>query len=71
MAMKIIHSYSEKIVGTVNYIRADLMVDSAAELPAADGVQNFHLQMGSVGYVINDHDFYVMNSAGSWIKNGE
>lgn len=71
MAIKIIHSNSEKIVGTVNYIRADLMVDTAAELPAVDGIQNFHLQMGSVGYVINDSAFYVLNSAGSWIKNGE
>ena len=71
MAMKIIHSYSEKIVGTVNYIRADLMVDTTADLPAPDDFNNFHLTMGSIAYVINDADYYVLNSSGTWIKNGE
>lgn len=71
MAMKIIHSYSEKIVGTVNYIRADIMVDEVADLPAADVKPNFHLTMGSIAYVINDAEYYVMNSAGTWKKNGE
>lgn len=71
MAMKIIHSYSEKIVGTVNYIRADIMVDTVAELPAVDSIPNIHLTMGSIGYVINDAEYYVLNSAGTWVKNGE
>ena len=67
MAMKIIHSYSEKIVGTVNYIRADIMVDTAAELPAADSIPNIHLTMGSIAWVIGEGAFYGLKG-NTWIN---
>lgn len=50
--------------------RMDIDVDTADELPAVDAFPKKIIGMGSIGWVINDGDFYGLNSSGEWIKQG-
>lgn len=70
MAIKIIKTNHEKMVGSVNHVRAEIIVDSPADL-TIDGFLNYHFTMGSIAYCISEDALYVLNSAGTWNKNGE
>lgn len=70
MALKIIKTNHEKMVDTVNHVRAEIMVDSAADL-TVEGFKNYHFTMGSIAYCISEDALYVLDSAGTWNKNGE
>lgn len=50
--------------------RMDIDVDTADELPAVDAIPGKIIGMGSIGWAINDGDFYGLNSDGEWIKQG-
>ena len=65
--IKILSSVTETIRDGVNYIRADVAVDSAAEL-TVEGFQNYHFTMGSIAWDVSTGDFYALNSEGSWYK---
>jgi hypothetical protein len=65
--IKILESHSEGIRNGKNYIRADIMIDSAAEL-TVEGFQNYHFTMGSIAWVIPTGDFYALDSQGNWHK---
>lgn len=64
MAIKVLNSTHEKTVGKVNYIRAEIIVDSAAELPAE--INGNVLTMGSIAWDISTGDFYGLDSTGTW-----
>lgn len=67
MAIKILSTNHEKMVDGVNYVRAEIAVDSADDLTVT-GVQNFHFTMGSIAWVIGTGDVYGLNSSGTWEK---
>lgn len=66
--VKIISSVHEKIVGKTNYIRAEIIVDSASELPTE--INGNVLTMGSIAWDISTGDFYALKSNGEWVKQG-
>lgn len=47
-------------------IEAELWVDSASELPTADGIEGYTLAQGSIAYVIQGGGMYVLDSTGIW-----
>lgn len=70
MAVKIIASRSEGIRDGKNYMRVELIVDSASEL-SVEGMSNYHFTFGSIAYAIAEKCFYVLNSSGTWVSSSE
>ena len=57
---------------TVSVVRAEIICDTAADLPAYDAISGTELYMGSIAYDIATGDMYVMNSSHEWKNsNGE
>ncbi len=54
--------------GIISVVKAELDCDTAADLPAADGIGGRELLMGSIAWDISTGDFYVLNSEGTWYK---
>jgi hypothetical protein len=50
----------------VNIERAELDVDTAADLPSADYIPGRKLYQGSIAHDISTGDFYAMDSTGTW-----
>ena len=55
-----------KSVDNVKAVRAELDVDTAADLPAADSVSGYLLWQGSIAHDISTGDFYSLDSEGTW-----
>lgn len=70
MAMKIIASRNEGMMDGKNYLRAELIADSASEL-SIEGMSNYHFTFGSIAYCIAEKSFYVLNSSGTWVSSSE
>lgn len=70
MAMKIIASRSETIKDGKNYMRAEIMADSAADL-SVEGISNYHFPFGSIAYAIAEKTFYILNSSEEWVSSSE
>lgn len=68
MAMKIIASRNEGMKDGKNYLRAELIADSASEL-SVEGMSNYHFTFGSIAYCIAEKSFYVLNSSGTWVSS--
>lgn len=49
-------------------VRAELDIDSASDLPAADGIDGMLLFQGSIAWDISTGDFYGLQSDGTWKK---
>lgn len=54
--------------GKVSVVKAELDCDTAADLPAVDGLDGRELLMGSIAWDISTGDFYALGSDGSWYK---
>lgn len=54
--------------GIISVVKAELDCDTAADLPAADGIGGRELLMGSIAWDISTGDFYALNSEGTWYK---
>lgn len=70
MAMKIIASRSEGLKNGKNYIRAEIIADSASDL-SVEGISNFHFTFGSIAYAIAEKTFLVLNSSEEWVSSSE
>lgn len=70
MAMKIIASRSEGLKNGKNYMRAELIADSASDL-SVEAMNNYHFTFGSIAYCIAEKSFYVLNSSGTWVSSSE
>ena len=70
MAMKIIASRSEGVKNGKNYMRAEIIADSAAEL-SVEGINNYHFTFGSIAYAIAEKTFYILNSSEEWVSSSE
>jgi len=70
MAMKIIASRSEGVKNGKNYMRAEIIADSAAEL-SVEGINNYHFTFGSIAYAIAEKTFYILNSSKEWVSSSE
>lgn len=70
MAMKIIASRNEGMKDGKNYMRAEIIADSASEL-SIEGMSNYHFTFGSIAYAIAEKSFYVLNSSGTWVSSSE
>lgn len=70
MAIKIIASRNEGMKDGKNYMRAELIADSASEL-SVEGMSNYHFTIGSIAYCIAEKSFYVLNSSGTWVSSSE
>lgn len=70
MAMIIIASRHESMKDGKNYLRAELIADSASEL-SVEGMSNYHFTFGSIAYAIAEKSFYVLNSSGTWVSSSE
>lgn len=68
--IKIISSRSEAIKNGKNYMRAELIADSASELDV-ESINNYHFTFGSIAYAIAEKSFYVLNSSGTWVSSSE
>lgn len=54
--------------GKISVVKAELDCDTAADLPAANGISGRELLMGSIAWDISTGDFYALNSEGTWYK---
>lgn len=50
----------------VNVIRAEIICDSASDLPDADSIDGIELSAGSIAWVIDTGAFYGLSSEGVW-----
>lgn len=63
-----IRDFIEKTSNDGNqHIIADLMIDSASELPSQE-YAGYVLDMGSIAWDVSTGDFYALNSEGTWYK---
>lgn len=53
---------------SVSVIRAEIICDTAADLPAADALNEGELAQGSIAWDISTGDFYGLKSTGEWIN---
>ena len=53
---------------TTNHVRAELIGDTTADLPAATGITGYTLLQGSTCIIIQDSALYRMQSNGTWIQ---
>ena len=62
-----------KVVGNINVslVRAELCCDTAADLPAYDGISGYELAQGSIAWDISTGDFYGLQSDGTWCRQGD
>lgn len=49
--------------------RAEMFCDTVSDLPSVNDIDGFILDMGSIAYVIDTGDLYVLNSNGDWINS--
>lgn len=70
MAMKIIASRSEGVKNGKNYMRAEIIADSASDL-SVEGISNYHFTFGSIAYAISEKAFYILNSSEEWVSSSE
>lgn len=70
MAMKIIASRSEGLKNSKNYMRAEIIADSASDL-SVEGISNYHFTFGSIAYAIAEKAFYILNSSEEWVSSSE
>lgn len=52
--------------GEKSRVIAEIYVDKISELPAHDYDENFDMAQGSVAYVVQSGEIYVMGSDGKW-----
>lgn len=52
--------------GQKSRVIAEIYVDTVSELPAYDYNEDFDLVQGSVAYVVQSGELYVMSSDGKW-----
>lgn len=68
------HKKHIRFEGDKALIRVEIDLDSADELPEkepSDGeLSGCILAQGSTAHVIDDGDFYELNSSGDWVKQG-
>lgn len=69
MAMKIIASRSEGLKNGKNYVRAELIADSASDL-TVEGISNYHFTFGSIAWVVGSAEWYGLDSSENWVKQG-
>lgn len=50
----------------INVIRAEIICDSASDLPDADSIDGIELSAGSIAWVIDSGAFYGLSSEGVW-----
>ena len=63
-----IRDFIEKTSNDGNqHIIAELMIDSASELPSQE-YAGYVLDMGSIAWDVSTGDFYALNSEGTWYK---
>ncbi len=56
----------------LSLVRAEMFCDTSADLPSVDDIDGCLLDMGSIAYIIDTGDVYVLNSEGAWKNaNGE
>lgn len=68
MAMKIIASRSEGLKNGKNYMRVELIVDSASDLSVE--ISNFHFTFGSIAWAVGSAEWYGLDSSENWVKQG-
>lgn len=49
-----------------NVIRAEIICDSASDLPNADSIDGIELSVGSIAWAIDSGAFYGLSSEGTW-----
>jgi hypothetical protein len=49
-----------------NVIRAEIICDSASDLPDADSIDGMELSVGSIAWAIDTGAFYGLSSEGTW-----
>jgi hypothetical protein len=49
-----------------NVIRAEIICDSASDLPNADSIDGIELSVGSIAWAIDTGAFYGLSSEGTW-----
>lgn len=50
----------------INVIRAEIICDSASDLPDADSIDGMELSVGSIAWAIDTGAFYGLSSEGTW-----
>lgn len=55
---------------TGNLVRAEILCDTAADLPAVNAFSGYELLQGSKSHVIDDNNDYMLDSGGSWHPYG-
>ncbi|WP_276774642.1 hypothetical protein [Ruminococcus champanellensis] len=48
--------------------RMEICVDTASDLPTADGITGCKIAQGSIAWDVSTGDFYGMSSTGEWIN---
>ena len=66
--ISIIEIYSSQYASGSTPIRAALIGDTAADLPAPSGISGYTLLQGSTCIIIQDSSFYRMQSDGTWVQ---
>lgn len=56
-------------VNEKSHIIGEIFVDNIAELPESSGIDGYELVQGSVAYVVQTGELYVMGSDGKWYNS--
>lgn len=73
MPMLRVHNVKHIKTNVVNHVTTvvryyEFFCDSTSDLPNKNLDSESIIDMGSIAYVINDGDMYMMDSTGTWIK---
>ncbi len=54
--------------GEASVERMEICVDTASDLPSADGITGCKIAQGSIAWDVSTGDFYGMTSTGEWVN---
>lgn len=58
-------------VNEVSHIIGEIFVDTTGELPKPSDIGGYELVQGSIAYVIQSGELYVMGSDGNWYNSAD
>ena len=56
-------------VNEISHIIGEIFVDTIGELPEPSGIDGYELVQGSIAYIVQSGELYVMGSDGKWYSS--
>jgi hypothetical protein len=60
------HNYNYDELNNKYVRQCDIMCDTSTDLPSETDISKYNIGFGTIAYVIDSGEYYVLNSSGVW-----